>query len=438
MDVPYVPSEDPELFLQEPANNAKIQSAMQSIDTFPDMHEVTSGIWLGNQTAAGILLPYEERDVNSAAKLRAARLKTLQDKKISLVICCSDDDAQPFKEEGIAYQCELLLDGGLLKCDPAEFDKANTQFAAFFEAAVKKMEAVLKSGDAVLVHCNSGANRSSSVVAGYMMLTQGKRFDEVMPVIFGKRPVVCPRYWQWLVENTEPKALGLTDHGLRKGLKEGGEGGGAERSVCCAPSPHTRHSNRQSGASVAFIWDENAAATSVTQIGTSACGATGLINVLEALGVDYDKRHGVISKAVDTRLRDSNASICRYLYSRSWAGCRADDIIEGTARLTQGRTAVTARFFHLYPRREVDVLKFLAKYLSEGCPVIATLNPQRRQGRRRTADAWHHQMIYGVGGNTGEKAIMRMFVLSTCQWFYFSQKLSMLREPFPQSTSPIP
>jgi hypothetical protein len=226
-DTSYTPSVDPEHFLQEPANKAKIQSAMCNIDDFPDMHEIASGIWLGNQTAAGILLPYEERDAPSAAKLRGTRLKTLRDHKISLVICCSHDDEQPFKEDGIAYHCELLLDGGLLKCDPSEFAKANTQFASFFEAAVQKMDTALKDGGAVLVHCNSGANRSSSVVAGYLMLARQQRFDEVMSEMFSKRPVVCPRYWQWLVKNVEPKALGLkaeAEVGLKAEaeVKEGG------------------------------------------------------------------------------------------------------------------------------------------------------------------------------------------------------------------------
>ena len=43
------------------------------------------------------------------------------------------------------------------------------------------MKAAAAAGDSVLVHCNSGAYRSSSVVAGFMMLAQKKRFDEVMP-----------------------------------------------------------------------------------------------------------------------------------------------------------------------------------------------------------------------------------------------------------------
>ena len=88
----------------------------------------------------------------------------------------------------------MLLDGGLLKCDADVLAKANAQFAAFFAKSMDLMRTALEAGGAVLVHCNSGANRSSSVVAGYMMLTQGKRFDEVMPIIFEKRPIVCPRY----------------------------------------------------------------------------------------------------------------------------------------------------------------------------------------------------------------------------------------------------
>ena len=41
------------------------------------------------------------------------------------------------------------------------------------------------------------------------MLTLQKRFDEVHPLIFDKRPIVCPRYWEWLIKEVEPRALGI-------------------------------------------------------------------------------------------------------------------------------------------------------------------------------------------------------------------------------------
>jgi len=206
----YVPSENPEVFLQLPQHQQRMQEAFMDIGTFPAMHEIVSNVWLGNQTAAGILMPYQEVDVAEASGLRASTLKELRQRRISHIICCSEEDttaAQPFRNEGIVYHSELLLDGGLLKCDADELAKANAQFAAFFAKSMDLMRTALEAGGAVLVHCNSGANRSSSVVAGYMMLTQGKRFDEVMPIIFEKRPIVCPRYWQWLVAEVEPQAV---------------------------------------------------------------------------------------------------------------------------------------------------------------------------------------------------------------------------------------
>ena len=180
---------------------------MRNIETFPDMHEIVPGVWLGNQTAAGILMPFEERDAEGALRKKAACLTALRAHRISTIICCSQDDGEPFKGDGLIYLSELLLDGGLLQCDPAEKAKAEAQFASFFARAIELMNAAAAAGDSVLVHCNSGANRSSSVVAGFMMLAQKKRFDEVMPIIFDKRPIVCPRYWSWLVLELEPEAL---------------------------------------------------------------------------------------------------------------------------------------------------------------------------------------------------------------------------------------
>ena len=135
----YVPSENPEVFLQVPANKARIQDSMRNIETFPDMHEIVPGVWLGNQTAAGILMTFEVRERRRGAlRKKAACLTALRARRISTIICCSQDDGEPFKGDGLIYLSELLLDGGLLQCDPAEKAKAEAQFASFFARATNQ------------------------------------------------------------------------------------------------------------------------------------------------------------------------------------------------------------------------------------------------------------------------------------------------------------
>ena len=64
-------------------------------------------MWLGNQTAAGILMPYEEKDAEGALRKKAASLAALRSRRITTIICCSQDDdddgGEPFKEDGLVY-----------------------------------------------------------------------------------------------------------------------------------------------------------------------------------------------------------------------------------------------------------------------------------------------------------------------------------------------
>ncbi|XP_028031756.1 uncharacterized protein LOC114244205 [Bombyx mandarina] len=141
-----------------------------------------------------------------------------------------------------------------------------------------------------------------------------------------------------------------------------------------------------------MVWSEREACErQVTQIGTSACGATAVINVFIALGVPVNIEK--ITSAVGTRLRANNAPIPRYILSRAVAGCTAADLITGIQRASDG--LVTARFFPTYPERAVSLSHWLADWISLGAIPILTLNLQMGcQGD--LPDAWHHQMVFGV------------------------------------------
>ena len=47
-------------------------------------------------------------------------------------------------------------------------------------------------GGSVLVHCNAGISRSSSIIIGYLMKTNGWSFDESLHHVRKVRPIVCP------------------------------------------------------------------------------------------------------------------------------------------------------------------------------------------------------------------------------------------------------
>ncbi len=160
----------------------------------------------------------------------------------------------------------------------------------------------------------------------------------------------------------------------------------------------------------AMIWTEKEACRKhVAQIGTSACGATALVNVALALNLEVSLND--VAKAVRTRLRREQSDLPDYLFSRAEAGCTHEDLLQGMRLIGQNR--VVGRFFPMYGR-QVALHTWLATWITRGCVPVATLNPQRSELRLPSppqhsspgclqqppllADAWHHQMIFGVTG----------------------------------------
>ena len=97
-----------------------------------------------------------------------------------------------------------------------------------------------------------------------------------------------------------------------------------------------------------MIWNEvEACKRQVNQVGVSACGATAVINVLQALELKHDIDD--VINTVPTRLRANSAPLAEYLVSRSRAGTTHQDLIDATMKITGGQ--VYGRFFHMYPKR---------------------------------------------------------------------------------------
>jgi len=147
-----------------------------------------------------------------------------------------------------------------------------------------------------------------------------------------------------------------------------------------------------------MIWTElEACKRQVNQVGVSACGATAIVNVLQAL--DYPYVLEKVIKTVPTKLRAEDAPIPEYLFSRSVAGTSHQDLIDSMTTLTNGE--VYGRFFSFYPERQVSLLHWLAHWLAKGVVPIATLNLQNGllAPGQTIPDAWHHQMIFGVSSN---------------------------------------
>ncbi|XP_054915678.1 uncharacterized protein LOC129379106 [Poeciliopsis prolifica] len=143
-----------------------------------------------------------------------------------------------------------------------------------------------------------------------------------------------------------------------------------------------------------MLWSiQEAEERQTQQIGASACGATAVVDVLKALGLDVTPEEA--ERCVQTRLRRIEAPLPDYLLSRSEAGATHAQLIRG-AREASGGKAV-GRFFHLHPRRSVRLVPWLARWIKKGAVPVATMNMQVGVADgEEVPDAWHHQLIFGA------------------------------------------
>ncbi|KAA0200936.1 hypothetical protein HAZT_HAZT005241 [Hyalella azteca] len=144
-----------------------------------------------------------------------------------------------------------------------------------------------------------------------------------------------------------------------------------------------------------MVWTERqATARQVLQLQRSACGLSAVANVLLAL--DQHIPPSALGRHVVPRCRAEAAPLVDYLLSRACAGTTHADLIDGMTRATNG--SVVAHFFHMFPKRAVQLSRWLASWISKGGVAVCTLNLQRGVSAGQTIpDAWHHQMVFGVG-----------------------------------------
>ncbi|XP_060715962.1 uncharacterized protein LOC132839159 [Tachysurus vachellii] len=144
----------------------------------------------------------------------------------------------------------------------------------------------------------------------------------------------------------------------------------------------------------ALLWSiQEAAEKHTVQIGVSACGATAVVDVLQALGLMVAPE--TADRSVQTKLRRNNSPLPDYLHSRSEAGATHMQLIDGALEASGGR--VMGRFFGFYPQRKVNLVPWLAHWIRHKAIPVATMNMQRGVAEgEEIPDAWHHQLIFGV------------------------------------------
>lgn len=79
-------------------------------------------------------------------------------------------------------------------------------------------------------------------------------------------------------------------------------------------------------------------------------------------------------------------------------GATHSQLIAGAEAASDGKVA--GRFFHLHPRRQVELVPWLASWIKKGAVPVATMNMQVAVPEgEEVPDAWHHQLVFGVAPN---------------------------------------
>lgn len=94
--------------------------------------------------------------------------------------------------------------------------------------------------------------------------------------------------------------------------------------------------------------------------------------------------------------------VCMFVYLYvcvySVLGATHQQLIAGAEQASDGR--VLGRFFSLHPQRKLKLVPWLASWIRRGAVPVATMNMQRAvPAGEEIPDAWHHQLIFGVGPN---------------------------------------
>ncbi len=155
-----------------------------------------------------------------------------------------------------------------------------------------------------------------------------------------------------------------------------------------------------------ILTEAEACRVEVTQLGTSACGATSLVNVLLCLRVIQPHLCSILNwNMCIVRSRDIAAPLPQYLASRSIAGCTGQELVQSISMLTSANNLppIAGQFipFNTILAKGISLIDYLCELFKNGHAVVGCFNLQVLGN-----DAWHHQAIYAV--NTATRMILCM------------------------------
>lgn len=152
----------------------------------PSFHEIVPGLFLGDQTAAGIVPPFER-----TAEGQAATRRTLKDRGIDHIVVCADG-SEAYSGD-VTYHHVPLGDVSSAKNENVLVES--------LPKTIRFIDAVVGAGGGCLVHCNAGISRSASVVCAYLMRSRLVRFEDAYLLVVSKRPIASPGFDEVLIRH---------------------------------------------------------------------------------------------------------------------------------------------------------------------------------------------------------------------------------------------
>ncbi|XP_014872354.1 dual specificity protein phosphatase 19-like [Poecilia latipinna] len=118
------------------------------------------------------------------------------------------DTMQRFKVShvlNVAYGVTNLFPDQVVYKTLQILDLPETDLSSHLEECGSFIDQAKEQGGVVMVHCNAGVSRSSSIVIGYLMLREGLSFDDAYNLVKLARPSVRPNpgFYQQL-QNYKP------------------------------------------------------------------------------------------------------------------------------------------------------------------------------------------------------------------------------------------
>ncbi|XP_039890033.1 dual specificity protein phosphatase 19-like [Simochromis diagramma] len=92
----------------------------------------------------------------------------------------------------VAYGVDNLFPDKMVYKTLQILDLPETEITSYFEECSSFIDQTREQGGVVLVHCNAGVSRSSSIVIGYLMLREGLSFDDAYSQVKLARPSIRP------------------------------------------------------------------------------------------------------------------------------------------------------------------------------------------------------------------------------------------------------